>query len=164
MEQNRIRDCSVTPAGMSLSQDRDRYYPVSFLFFFPLFGVCWLWISTAWKPFAPFWAVRGIPIAMAAVSQWGEVTRAETGYDTGSMRGGGGDLGQPLCVCSSHHCKPCQQYWLCVTLVICVFVCVCEHRFCSLRSGLCIFSWFWYTETHHIYLLANTYAKHTQEE
>ena len=127
---------------------------------------------------------------MAAVSQWGEVTRAETGYDTGSMRGGGdlgqplcgggeggggggggvwgggggGDLGQPLCVCSSHHCKPCQQYWLCVTLVICVFVCVCEHRFCSLRSGLCIFSWFWYTETHHIYLLANTYAKHTQEE
>lgn len=49
------------------------------------------------------------------------MTGTETGYDTGSM----GDLGQPLCVCSSHHCKPCQQYWLCGTLVICVYVCVC---------------------------------------
>lgn len=29
MEQNRIGDCSVNPAGMSLSQDKDRYYPVS---------------------------------------------------------------------------------------------------------------------------------------
>lgn len=37
--------------------------------------------------FARFWAVRGIPVANAAVSQWGEVTRAQAGYDTGSMGG-----------------------------------------------------------------------------
>lgn len=36
---------------------------------------------------ASFWALRGIPIAIAAVSQRVEVTRAETGYDTGSMGG-----------------------------------------------------------------------------
>lgn len=52
-----------------------------------------MWSPETAIPAAGFWAVRGIPVAMAAVSQRGEVTRAETGYDTGSMRG---DLGQPL--------------------------------------------------------------------
>ena len=36
---------------------------------------------------AGFWALAGIPVAIGAVSQRGEVTRAETGYDTGSVRG-----------------------------------------------------------------------------
>lgn len=81
-------------------------------------------IATAFASFCP---VKGIPLATTTVSQWEEVTRAETEYDTGSM----GDLGQPLCICNSHHCKLCQQYKHCGALVssVCIYVCAWVHMF-----------------------------------
>lgn len=84
------------------------------------------------------------------------MTCAETGYDTGSM----GDLGQPLCVCSSHHRKLCQQYRLCGTLEVCVHACVCELRFFffSNDSYVCLFICIYGKMPLHLYLHVRTHS------
>lgn len=66
-----------------------------------------------------------------------------------------GHLGQPLCICNSPHCKPCQQYLLCV----CVCVCTNSDLYFLLAKYLFLFVNILDRSTHCMYLHANTFAK-----